>query len=110
LPAVLEEFVVGDVQRAHGLCKLPAVLEEFVVGDVPDLLHSIDEFAIMLKSGNETIIKELEGTFDRMLGVKLDSPEGRALLRARLQEAEKIAVEVAKAAAPVVATAAVALM
>lgn len=96
--------------REHGLRRLPEVLEEFTVGDVPDLMNSIHEFALVLKSGNDVIIKELENTFDRMLGVKLNSPEGRAALKARVAEAEKVALEVAKVAAPIVITAAVAAL
>ena len=62
--AVRSDF--GDHSAEHGLKRLPAVLEEFVVGDVDDLFESIKEFAVMLKGGNEAIVKELDGTFERM--------------------------------------------
>ena len=81
--------------REHGLKRLPEVLEEFTVGDVDDLLTSIKDFATVVKAGNEAIVRELDGTFERMLGVKLRSPEGRAWLKAQLAEAEKVALEVA---------------
>ena len=90
--------------RDAGLKRLPSILEEFVVGDVPDLLAAINDMAVVAKAGNEAILKELEGTFDRVLDVKLNSPEGRALIKAQLQAAEAVAV----AAAPVIAKAAVA--
>ena len=96
------------ILREHGLKRLPAVLEEFVGGDVDDLFESIKEFAVMLKGGNEAIVKELDGTFERMLYIKLSTPKGRAVLAARLVEAEKIA-EAAKTAAPIAAAVAVAV-
>ena len=66
--------------RAQGLTRTPAALEEFVIGDVDDLLVSIKDFATIVGAGNEAIIKELEATYDRVLGEKLKTPEGRALL------------------------------
>jgi hypothetical protein len=94
--------------REVGLRRIPEALEGFVVGDVDDLFVSLKDLAVLVKSGNETILKELEGTFDRVLGVKLSSPEGRALIEAKLNEAKKNAIEVAKVVGPVVAKAAVA--
>ena len=85
--------------REHGLKKLPEALEAFTIGDVDDLLVYIQDAATVVRSGNAAIIAELEGTFDRMLGIKLNSPEGRAALKARLVEAEKFAVKAAKVAA-----------
>jgi hypothetical protein len=87
------------VLREFGLKLLPTILEAFVVGNVADLLAAINEMATVAKSGNEAILKELDGTFDRVLEVKLRSPEGRALLKAQLQAAEAAAI----AAGPMVA-------
>jgi|WetSurMetagenome_2_1015567.scaffolds.fasta_scaffold66345_2 hypothetical protein len=91
--------------RAHGLTKVPEVLEAVTVGDVDDLLNAIQNAATIVRSGNAAIIAELEGTFDKMLNMKLSTPEGRAAMKARLEAAEKIALEVAKAATPIVAKA-----
>ena len=77
--------------REAGLKKIPEALEEFAVGDVADLLEGIKDLSLVLKSGNAAIVQELDGTFERVLGVKLNSPEGRALIKAKLVEAEKIA-------------------
>jgi hypothetical protein len=87
--------------RQAGLVRVPEVFEEFVVGDVPDLLLGLEDLAKLLKAGNETILKELDQTFERVLGVKLSTPEGRAVIKAKLDEAAKVAVVVAKVAAPV---------
>ena len=81
--------------RSQGLTRLPAALEEFVIGDVDDLLVSIKDFATIVGAGNESIIKELEATYDRVLGEKLKTPEGRAVVAAKLAEAVKLAAEIA---------------
>ncbi len=82
--------------REMGLKRVPAMLEEFVVGDVPDLLENIRDLAKLAKDGNQAVILELESTFDRCLAMKLSKPEGRALIAARLAEAEKQAADAAK--------------
>lgn len=87
--------------REHGLRRLPTALEEAVVGDLDDVFASIKDFATVVKSGNETILKELDGTFERCLGVKLSTPEGRAVVEAKLKEAAKAAVVVAKIVGPI---------
>jgi hypothetical protein len=102
--------VLSIALRDAGLKRLPVILEQFVVGDVPDLLDSIHEMSIVVKSGNDAILKELADTFDRVLGMKLQSPEGRAAIKIRVLEAEKVALEVVKVAAPVVAAAAIAAL
>jgi hypothetical protein len=88
--------------RKLGLVKLPEALEAVTVGEVDDLLTAIQNAAVIVKAGNSAIIQELEGTFERMLGAKIKTPEGRAAMRARIEAAEKIAIEVAKVAGPVV--------
>jgi hypothetical protein len=93
--------------REHGLRRLPEALEEAVVGDVDDIFVAVKDFATVVKAGNEAIVCELEGTFNRMLDNKLTSPEGRALVEAKLNEAKKVAIEVAKVVAPIAAKAAV---
>jgi hypothetical protein len=85
--------------RKAGLEIIPVHLEAFAVGDVDDLLEGVKELSIMLKSGNGVILTELDSTFERVLGVKLSSPEGRALIAAKLAEASVVAVNVAKVVA-----------
>ena len=74
------------------------------------MIEKIRDLSKLVQAGNEAIVKELEATYERVLAVKLSTPEGRAVLKAKLAEAEKIAVEIAKAAAPVVAAAAIAAL
>jgi hypothetical protein len=96
--------------REYGLKLIPSLLDDLVVGDAYDMIEKIRDLAKVVQAGNETIVKELEATYDRVLAVKLSTPEGRAVVKAKLAEAEKVAVEIAKAAAPVVAAAAVAAL
>ena len=89
--------------RSAGLTWLPVILEEYVVGDATSLFKSIDEAAAVVRNGNDAIMRELEGTFERVLDMKLSTPEGRALVKAKLDLAVAIATpavkEIVKAAA-----------
>jgi hypothetical protein len=89
--------------RANGLRVFPSMIEALVLGDAMDLVKKVHDFSQVAKNGNEAIVKELNATFDRVLEEKLKSPEGRAVIAARLQEA----VTVAKVVAPIVAAAVV---
>lgn len=94
--------------REVGLKRLPAMLEEFVVGDVSDLLANIRDLAKLVEAGNETILKELDGTFERVLDVKIRTPEGRAVVKAKIDEIEQGLLRAAVIAAPVAEKVAVA--
>ncbi len=96
--------------REGGLKRIPNMLDDFVVGDVDDLFQGFKDFATMLKDGNEVVTKELEGAFDRSFTAKLRTPEGRAMVKVRLEMAETVATEVAKASAPLVVAAALAVL
>jgi hypothetical protein len=82
--------------RERGFRKIPRILDAFVLdGDARTFFGGLRE---MLGEGPDQVLKELDATFDRVLESKLSTPEGRALLRAKLEVAEKVV----KAAAPVV--------
>jgi hypothetical protein len=92
--------------REIGMRVIPDALDEFVIADANGLLEKLHDLSTILKAGNETMIKEVQATFDSMLNKKLSTPEGRALIEAKLAEAKKIAdlvvpiaVTAAKAAA-----------
>lgn len=89
--------------RERGFRKVPKILDAFVLdGDPRTFFGGLRE---MLGEGPDQVLKELDATFDRVLESKLGSPEGRDVLRAKLEVAEKVAVgaiKVAKAVAPVV--------
>ncbi len=87
--------------REFGLRLFPTLLEDLVVGDADDLLNRIRDLATIAKSGDDAIMRELNGTFERVLAVKLSTVEGRAVVAAKLAEAEKIAVLVVPVVAAV---------
>jgi uncharacterized protein YneF (UPF0154 family) len=75
------------VLRANGLKLLPQVLEDFAVGDVTDLFAQLKNLAVIAKSGNDAIEKDLEQVYERVLDAKLKQPEGLALVRAKVAAA-----------------------
>jgi len=74
--------------RDAGLKLLPALLEDFAVGDVNDMLEKIHDTAKLVEAGSDAIEKELQATFDNVLVKKLATPEGLAYVKAKLAEAE----------------------
>jgi hypothetical protein len=75
--------------RAQGLKLLPALLEDFAVGDVNDLLQRIADVAKLVQAGSDAIKRELESTYENVLAVKLSTPEGLALIKAKIAVAEQ---------------------
>ena len=63
---------------------MPALLEDFAVGDVNDLLEKIHDLSKLVESGNDAIEKELESTYENVLDKKLATPEGMALVKAKI--------------------------
>ena len=87
--------VLAGKLRDNGLKLLPALLEDFAVGDVQDMVEKIHDVAKLVESGSDAIEKELEQTYENVLGRKLATPEGLALIKAKIAE-----IEGAPAAAP----------
>jgi hypothetical protein len=58
---------------------------------VAGLIDRIYDTAVQSKEMNEVILKELNGTFERVLSIRLGTPEGRAELETKLIAAKKIA-------------------
>jgi hypothetical protein len=55
------------------------------------LIDRIYDTAVLSRETNEVLLKELNGTFERVLSIRLSSPEGRAELETKLIAAKKIA-------------------
>ena len=85
--------------RAAGLKLLPSLLEDFAVGDVNDLLQKIHDMAKLVESGNDAIEKELEATYENVLDKKLATPEGMALVKAKIAVIERASTPAAPAPA-----------
>ena len=91
--------VLAAKLRDNGLKLLPSLLEDFAVGDVQDMVERIHDVAKLVESGSDAIEKELEQTYENVLGRKLGTPEGMALIKAKIAEIEG-ASTAAPAAAP----------
>ena len=52
--------VLAAKLRANGLKLLPALLEDFAVGDVQDMVEKIHDVAKLVESGSDAIEKELD--------------------------------------------------
>jgi hypothetical protein len=92
--------------RAAGLTLFPKLLEDFVVGDVSDLLTKIHDLAKLVEAGNDTIEKDLEATYENVLDKKLATPEGMALIKAKIAVIEQASAPVPGPGAPAPAPAA----
>lgn len=79
---------LAGILRENGLKLLPALLEDFAVGDVNDMVDKIQDLCKIIDAGNDAILKELSATFDNVLAKKLATPEGRMLLKSKLAEME----------------------
>lgn len=80
--------VLAGKLRENGLRLLPALLEDFAVGDVQDMVERIHDVAKVVEAGNEAIEKELSGVYERVLDAKLRQPEGLAFIKAKIATLE----------------------
>ena len=96
--------VVATELRDFGLERLPAVLDNFATGNINDLLRAFDDLAKLILSGSDVIENELEETYEKVLTRKMATPQGMALIKAKIAEVEK-PVALPPPAAPVAAIA-----
>jgi hypothetical protein len=80
--------VLAGKLRENGLRLLPALLEDFAVGDVQDMVERIHDVAKVVEAGSDTIEKELSGVYERVLNAKLARPEGLAFIKAKIAALE----------------------
>ncbi len=80
--------VLAAKLRDNGLKLLPALLEDFAVGDVQDMVEKIHDVCKVVDAGSDAIVKELEQTYENVLAKKLATPEGLAYIKARIVEIE----------------------
>ncbi len=87
--------------RAKGLVEIPALLDDYVVGDVRDAVERIHEFARLIEiGGDDAICKELDGTFAGMLAAKLATADGLAFVQAQVAAATAAPAPAPAAPAP----------
>lgn len=80
---------LAGVLQNLGLKKLPEFLISYSVGDYSGMAKEIGDTARVFLDGEEAVTKEFAAIFDRVLDAKLGTKEGRALIAAKLGEAEK---------------------
>ena len=80
--------VLAGKLRENGLRLLPAILEDFAVGDVQDMVEKIHDVAKVVEAGSDAIEKELGGIYERVLDAKLRQPEAVALIKAKIAALE----------------------
>jgi hypothetical protein len=79
---------LAGILRDNGLRLLPALLEDFAVGDVQDMVEKIHDVCKIVDAGSDAIVKELEQTYENVLARKLATPEGLAYIKAKIAEIE----------------------
>jgi len=90
--------------KSYGLAKIPEFLIDYSVGDYSGMAMKIKAYAEMFLAGEEAVVKEFDGVFERVLAEKLKSEAGRALIASKLSDASNPADPsvVAKAPAPAI--------
>lgn len=87
---------VSVTLRNYGLVRLPSMLEDYSVGDYSGFYKGFYKFADMLDDGDEVVLKEFDSVFNRVLDIKLKTPEGLALLKAKIAALTPAATPVAQ--------------
>jgi hypothetical protein len=84
-------FDLAGVLRKYGLKRIPEFLGDYAVGDFSGMYDKIYDLAKVSLAGDDAIVKELGQVFDNVLAAKLKTEDGRALLAAKLAEANAVA-------------------
>lgn len=82
--------------KSYGLKWLPNFLFDYSVGDYSGMLDEIHKLAQLFNESEDMVVKEFDAVFANVLDAKLATPEGQAMIAAKLAAA---AAPVAKAAA-----------
>jgi len=75
--------------KSYGLSKIPEFLIDYSVGDYSGMAMKIKSYAEMFIAGEESVVKEFDVVFERVLSEKLKSEAGRALIASKLSDASK---------------------
>jgi len=70
----------------YGLKRVPALLICYSVGDYSGLFEGVREIFKLFLEDEDALMKELDGVFESVLAVKLNTEQGRAYLAAKLAE------------------------
>lgn len=75
---------VVAVLRKFGLVRLPDILQAYAIGDYSGAWEKFHDFAKLVLSGEEAVLKEFDEVFKRVLESKLKNPEARAYIQSQL--------------------------
>jgi len=75
--------------KAYGLQRIPEFLIDYSVGDYSGMAEKIKGLAEMFLAGEESVVKEFDAVYDRVLVEKLKTEAGRALIASKLADATK---------------------
>ena len=76
--------------KAYGLVRIPDFLIDYSVGDYSGMAEKMKQLAEMFLSGEEAVVTELDGVYERVLAQKLKTEAGRALVASKLADAKKV--------------------
>jgi hypothetical protein len=79
---------VAVTLEKRGLKRLPRILRRYAVGNYSEIWTEIKSFADAIMEGPDAVNKEFDGVFKAMLGDKLSTPEGLALVKAEIAARE----------------------
>lgn len=75
--------------KVYGLNRIPDFLIDYSVGDYSGMAMKMKTLAEMFLSGEEAVVTELDGVYERVLSEKLRTEAGRALVASKLTDAKK---------------------
>lgn len=90
---------LAGVLKTYGLDRLPAILADYGVGDYVAMYDKIHNFATVVGSSEEAVLKEFSQIFQNVLTAKLTSEDGRAFIAAKLAASAPAVDPIAAAAA-----------
>ena len=76
--------------KSYGLSRIPDFLIDYSVGDYSGMAEKMKALAEMFLSGEEAVVTELDGVYERVLSQKLKTEAGRALVASKLADAKKV--------------------
>lgn len=82
-------FHLAGTLKKYGLVQIPNFLGDYAVGDYSGMFEKIHDFAKLVLSGEDAVVKEFEQVASNVLDAKLSSAEGRALIAAKLKAASE---------------------
>ncbi|WP_254509869.1 hypothetical protein [Anatilimnocola floriformis] len=78
--------ITGKLE-GFGLKRLPRITGAYAIGDYSLLAHELKAFADILIGDATALMKEFDEVFTNVLRIKLQTPEGKALVAAKLADA-----------------------